>query len=38
MMSNKQWHVGIIGLGGIGDYHMNNLAKITIQTLPPSVM
>ncbi|NQX63014.1 Gfo/Idh/MocA family protein [Paenibacillus qinlingensis] len=29
MMSNKHWHVGIIGLGGIGDYHMNNLAKIT---------
>lgn len=27
-MTTKQWRVGIIGLGGIGDYHMNNLAKI----------
>lgn len=27
-MTTKQWNVGIIGLGGIGDYHMNNLAKI----------
>ncbi|MFD0678692.1 MULTISPECIES: Gfo/Idh/MocA family protein [unclassified Paenibacillus] len=27
-MSKKIWKVGIIGLGGIGDYHMNNLSKL----------
>jgi predicted dehydrogenase len=27
-MNEKMWNVGIIGLGGIGDYHINNLAKI----------
>jgi predicted dehydrogenase len=27
-MSRKEWNVGIIGLGDIGEYHMNNLAKI----------
>lgn len=32
-MTNKQWQAGIIGLGGIGDYHMNNLAKIANTTV-----
>lgn len=27
-MNDKMWNVGIIGLGSIGDYHMNNLSKI----------
>ncbi|MGO4273329.1 Gfo/Idh/MocA family oxidoreductase, partial [Paenibacillus sp. TAF58] len=27
-MIDKTWNVGIIGLGGIGDYHMNHLSKI----------
>lgn len=28
-MSDKVWNVGIIGLGSIGDYHMNQLSKIS---------
>jgi predicted dehydrogenase len=27
-MSRRQWNVGMIGLGDIGEYHMNNLSKI----------
>ncbi|MGG1516267.1 Gfo/Idh/MocA family oxidoreductase [Paenibacillus oryzisoli] len=27
-MNRKTWRAGIIGLGGIGDYHMNHLSKI----------
>ncbi|MGG1554597.1 Gfo/Idh/MocA family protein [Paenibacillus ferrarius] len=27
-MNRREWKAGIIGLGGIGDYHMNHLAKV----------
>jgi hypothetical protein len=27
-MNKEIWNVGIIGLGGIGDYHMNHLSRI----------
>ncbi|MDD9268924.1 Gfo/Idh/MocA family protein [Paenibacillus sp. GCM10023248] len=27
-MQKEVWNVGIIGLGGIGDYHMNQLSKV----------
>ncbi|WP_373230316.1 Gfo/Idh/MocA family protein [Cohnella sp.] len=27
-MSGREWNVGIIGLGDIGEYHMNNLSKM----------
>lgn len=32
-MSRKQLNVGIIGLGDIGEYHMNNLSKIGNSTV-----
>ncbi|MDR6551696.1 Gfo/Idh/MocA family oxidoreductase [Paenibacillus qinlingensis] len=32
-MSTRKWRVGMIGLGGIGDYHRNNLAKVAHTTV-----